>query len=157
MFPRVADVVITQAGSFAARFGARLVFVYVDTDRYIVSRDSGGAVVSAPIDPDLVDDEPHGLPDELRARISSIVDGLGVQWTACVSAGDPAEALSKLADALNATAIVVGTRRPSRRSSVGEFFNGSVAVHLAHRQHRPVIVVPVAPVASNDALPWTAA
>ncbi|MEA9984217.1 MULTISPECIES: hypothetical protein [Subtercola] len=49
---------------------------------------------------------------------------------------------------------MVGTRRASGRSTVGEFLNGSVAAHLAHRQHRPVIVIPVAPVASDDALPW---
>jgi hypothetical protein len=35
-----------------------------------------------------------------------------------------------------------------------EFFGGSVAVHLAHRQHRPVVVIPLAPVAFRDELPW---
>jgi hypothetical protein len=35
-----------------------------------------------------------------------------------------------------------------------EFFAGSVAVHLAHRQTRPVVVIPTSPVPQGAALPW---
>lgn len=59
-----------------------------------------------------------------------------------------------LADELEGDAIVVGTRKPGLRTTAHDFFNGSVAVHLAHRQHRPVIVVPLNPVASGESLPW---
>ena len=55
---------------------------------------------------------------------------------------------------LDARYIVVGTREAGLRGSVREFFNGSVAVHLAHRQHRPVIVVPLAPIEGGEKLPW---
>ncbi len=156
VFPRVPDLVLTQAVVFAKQFGARLVLAYVDTERYVVSRHGRGAVVSAPIDPDVGDDEPNDFPADLLEHITSAIGDSDVEWAIRLSAGDPADALSTLADALDATAIVVGTHRPSVRSSVGEFFNGSVAVHLAHRQHRPVIVIPVAPVASDDAVPWAA-
>jgi hypothetical protein len=37
---------------------------------------------------------------------------------------------------------------------VREFFAGSVALHLSHRQARPVVVVPLAPVSRAQALPW---
>ena len=40
------------------------------------------------------------------------------------------------------------------RASMREFFRSSVAVHLAHRQHRPVLVVPLSPVDDGRALPW---
>jgi hypothetical protein len=29
-----------------------------------------------------------------------------------------------------------------------------VAVHLAHRQHRPVVVIPLSPVPAEEHLPW---
>jgi nucleotide-binding universal stress UspA family protein len=50
--------------------------------------------------------------------------------------------------------IVVGSRRRGVRSGLKEFFGGSVAAQLAHRQHRPVVVVPVAPVPLDTPLPW---
>jgi len=155
VFPGVPDDVVSQAVVFAERFGAQLVFVYVDTGRYVVGRNGTGEVVSAPIDPDLADDDPGMFPADLREHLASSV-AVGIQWSTLLSAGDPADALAQLAEERDATAIVVGTRRASVRSTVGEFFNGSVAAHLAHRQHRPVIVIPVAPVASDEALPWAA-
>jgi hypothetical protein len=50
--------------------------------------------------------------------------------------------------------IVVGSREAGLRGSVREFFAGSVALHLSHRQARPVVVVPLAPVSRAQALPW---
>ena len=46
------------------------------------------------------------------------------------------------------------TREASVRETLREFFQGSVASHLAHRQHRPVLVVPLNPVAGSEPLPW---
>ena len=68
-------------------------------------------------------------------------------------AGDCAHALGKLAETLRAEVIVVGSRRRGVRSSIQEYLGGSVAVHLAHRQHRCVVVVPVSPLPAGD-LPW---
>ena len=39
--------------------------------------------------------------------------------------------------------ILDGLIKARIRSSMHEFFGGSVAAHLAHRQPRPVVVVPV--------------
>jgi len=38
-----------------------------------------------------------------------------------------------------------------------EFLNGSIAAHLAHRQRRPVVVIPLSPVREGEALPWQGA
>ena len=63
-------------------------------------------------------------------------------------------ALARLADICGVEMIVVGSRRRGVRSGLKEFFAGSVAAQLAHRQHRPVVVVPVHPVAAGTPLPW---
>ena len=52
----------------------------------------------------------------------------------------------------DAELIVVGSRS-GVRASMREYFGGSVAVHLAHRQHRPVVIVPLAARAESP-LPW---
>ena len=69
-------------------------------------------------------------------------------------AGDRAYALARLAEICQVEAIVVGSRQRGMRSGLKAFFGGSVAAQLAHRQHRPVIVVPVAPVEAGAPLPW---
>ncbi|MCU1476076.1 MAG: hypothetical protein JWQ64_769 [Subtercola sp.] len=154
VFPGQPDPVLAQAAQFAARFDAVLVCAFIDQTRYVVSRNADGTVISAPMDPDIPDDLKLDFPPELADHLASILDPLGVRWSTLRSAGDPADSLGSLAEALDAVAIVVGTHRSTARSSIAEFFNGSVAVHLAHRQHRPVIVVPVAPVERGQALPW---
>jgi hypothetical protein len=35
-----------------------------------------------------------------------------------------------------------------------EFFTGSVAVQLAHHQHRPVLMIPLDPTGPDAPLPW---
>ena len=50
--------------------------------------------------------------------------------------------------------IIVGSRRGGLRVSMHEFFGGSVAAHLAHRQSRPVVVIPLSPVPAGGRLPW---
>jgi nucleotide-binding universal stress UspA family protein len=99
-----------------------------------------------------VEDETFDV--ELESDIRATMNGRGVPYTLRQLAGDPAWALARLADEMDARYIVVGTREAGLRGSLREFFNGSVAVHLAHRQHRPVIVVPLAPVSGSQALPW---
>ena len=50
--------------------------------------------------------------------------------------------------------IVVGSRRGGIRATMHDFLGGSVAADLAHRQHRPVVVIPLSPVPAGDRLPW---
>ena len=77
-------------------------------------------------------------------------------WTARQLVGDPALAIKQLATKLDAQLIVVGTRKRGIGESIREFFTGSVAARLAHRQHRPVLVVPLQdPVPDTQPEIWT--
>lgn len=176
------DAVVREAARFAARLGADLVCASVDVGRYIVQEHPDGTVTSAPVDPDLPELGEAVFDPEIEARLRELLgspddntgdntgddtgghaetagsagDGTAahVSWSTRALVGDPAHALARLADALDADAIVVGTRDTGIRAGIQEFFSGSVAVHLAHRQHRPVIVIPLTPVDGEGALPW---
>ncbi|TFC71298.1 universal stress protein [Cryobacterium sp. TMS1-20-1] len=154
VIPGQPDAVVLEAAAFAARFQAELVCATVDAGRYFVDEFADGGVISLPVDPDLDDTDDDGFSVALRAHLATLLDGSNLVWSTRAVAGDPARALAHLADTLDAAMIVVGTRESGVRASVQEFFGGSVAVHLAHRQHRPVVVVPLAPVAFRDELPW---
>lgn len=73
-----------------------------------------------------------------------------VPWTFHYLAGRPDRALTHLARAVDAAAVVVGTRAPGTGARLRELVDGSVAVHLAHHQHRPVLTVPL------DVVDWSA-
>lgn len=143
--------VLHAAVDFAERFRARLTCAHVDSSRYPVEHHPDGTVRSAPLDPDTPDDGTDGLQAELATAVGQVL-GDRRPWELRMLAGDPATELARLADALDAAMIVVGTREAGMRSSLHEFFTGSVAVQLAHRQHRPVVVVPLNPVSGDQ--PW---
>lgn len=150
------DAVLHEAARLARDLGEDLVCAHVDLERYTVGEKLDGGVTSASIDPDTdTDDDVEGDFDAaLAAHIDDVLAGTGVEWTGRELAGDPARALGRLADVVHARYIVVGTREASVRETLREFFQGSVASHLAHRQHRPVLVVPLSPVTDGRALPW---
>ncbi|KHK95829.1 hypothetical protein LK09_17520 [Microbacterium mangrovi] len=143
---RMPPAVLVEAGRLARDLGAELVCGHVDRGQYAVSEDPDGTVHSRPIDPDLPGQPDAVFPEELTAHIREVLAASGcgdVAWSGRELAGDPAHALAHLADVLDARLIVVGTHEPGVRGGLREFFQGSVATHLAHRQHRPVLVVPV--------------
>lgn len=146
--------VLEAAARLAGDLGLPLVCANVDPDRYLVSSYVDGTVVALPYDPDLPETEEERFDPELEAHIHGVLEGRGISYTLNQLAGDPAWALARLADELDARYIVVGTRDAGLRGSLREFFNGSVAVHLAHRQHRPVVVVPLNPMPGAQKLPW---
>ncbi len=147
--------VLEQAAKLADDLDVPLVCANVDPNRYLVSSYVDGTVVALPYDPDLPEQEEKKTFDpDLAAHIRSTLEGTAVRYSLEQLAGDPAWSLARLADEMDARYIVVGTREAGLKGSIREFFNGSVAVHLAHRQHRPVIVVPLAPVSGGERLPW---
>ncbi|MCK8609287.1 universal stress protein [Agromyces sp. C10] len=177
--PGQPDAVVIQAAALAAQLDARLVCATVDRGRYVVEERPDGSIRSAPVDPDVPEaDLPDvhlpelSLPEadaagttgraagadridpDLESRLGRLLDPTGVAWETRALAGDPAHALARLADTLDAAMIVVGTHSGGLRGSLRELFTGSVAAHLAHRQHRPVVVIPLAPVGFDAALPW---
>lgn len=147
-----SDVVLQQAVRFARALSAELVCAHVDVGRYVVEERADGTVVSRPLDPDLPELADSDFDPALAAHVRSVVGALPVTFREL--AGDRAYALSRLSDICGVDVIVVGSRRRGVRSGLKEFFSGSVAAQLAHRQHRPVVVVPVDPVAAGTPLPW---
>ncbi|MEG2927695.1 MAG: universal stress protein, partial [Glutamicibacter sp.] len=91
------------------------------------------------------------VSEELAWEITSVITG--VELESYTVAGDPAKVLAAVAEQLDAQMIVVGTRRPGIRSKMAQLMDGSIAVALAHKQHRPVLVIPQQPAQENE-LPW---
>lgn len=149
-----SDPVLLEAARLARDLGAALVCAHVDADRYTVEEHPNGTVTSLPLDPDLpeLDDEP--LDSEMASHVERVLSQTGVSWSFRSLAGDPARALSHLAEGVDARFIVIGTHDARRGAGIREFFRSSVATHLAHHQHRPVVVVPLSPVIDGGALPW---
>ncbi|MFT4051065.1 MAG: universal stress protein [Microbacterium sp.] len=144
--------VVREAARYAKLFDAPLIVAHVDVTRFLTYEDPDGYVHSAPIDLDLAIGEVHLA--QVKAAVASALGDLGVDWTVRQLVGDPALALKHLAEQEQARLIVVGTRRRGLGESIREFFTGSVAVRLAHRQTRPILVVPLeAPVADEDLWP----
>jgi nucleotide-binding universal stress UspA family protein len=153
--PDQPSVVLEAAVRFARAFDAELVLVHVDASRMITGFDPDGALLTTPIDPDGDGGEPV-LPVGLEAELADRLAGAGVRWSVVAVAGEPADALMHEADRVQAELIVLGTR-DRRWQGVREFFAGSLAARLAHRQARPVVVVPVAPASPGERLPWDVA
>lgn len=147
-------VVVQQAARFARHFDAVLVCANVDPGSYVVAEHPDGSVDTRPIDPDLPDWTSSPFDDELASRIRTLARQEQVEVRFRELAGDIGHALGRLADTLSAEMIVVGSRRGGLKTGMHDFFGGSVAVHLAHRQRRPVVVVPVSPVPAGSRLPW---
>ncbi|MFZ1411718.1 MAG: universal stress protein [Micropruina sp.] len=142
--PHQPDAVLLTAARFARRFEAELVCAFVVTGNYVVDEDALGGVTSRPVDADAEDWSEGAFDAGLLAELPRL---LAVQpWSTRTLAGDPAEALARLADRLDAAMIVIGTHRPQHRRSLRDLLGASVGVHLAQRQHRPVVVVPLDPI-----------
>ena len=77
-----------------------------------------------------------------------------MSWEFRYLAGRADRALTHLARAVDAAVIVVGTRRPGGGGRMHELLQGSVGAHLAHHQHRPVLVVPTEVVDWKTPLQW---
>ncbi|MBF4562712.1 universal stress protein [Microbacterium sp. VKM Ac-2870] len=146
--------VFKEAARYAKLFGAPLIVAHVDVTRFVTYEDPDGYVHSAPIDVDIAVGEM-----QLRAvqhDAESALEGAGVEWTVTQLVGDPALAIKHLAERAQARLIVVGTRRRGLGESIREFFTGSVAARLAHRQSRPILVVPLEDPVGDDEELWPA-
>ena len=143
--------VLQVAGEYARAFDAELVCVAVDAARYAYQELPDGTLLTAPIDPDLADGAPM-FSEERLAEIGDLLDPRGVRWSMRELIGVAADALMHVADEVDALMIVVGARPGGFRGALRNVFTGSVALRLAHRQYRPVVVVPTAPADTDAAL-----
>lgn len=141
--PKQPLTVLRQAARFARHFQAELVCANVDPGSYVVAEHPDGSVESRPIDPDQPEWNTAVFDGGLAHRIRSMADHEGVSVEFRELAGEIAHALGRLADVLDAEMIVVGSQRGGLRSGMHEFFGGSVAARLAHRQPCPVVLVPL--------------
>lgn len=148
------SAVLREAARFARQFNASLMCAHVDAGSYVVTEHADGSVEGRPIDPDVLDWNSVVFDPVLADRIRSLAREEDVTVEFRALAGDVGHALSRLADVVDTQMIIVGSRRGGLRTGMHEFFAGSVAVHLAHRQRRPVVVIPLSPVAEHDRLPW---
>jgi len=146
--------VVREAGRYAKVLGAPLLVVHVDVTRFVTYEDPDGYVHSAPIDMNIGGGEAE--LERVKAEAGAVLDSTGVQWSARQLVGDPALAIKHLAEEVEARLIVVGTRKRGIGESIREFFTGSVAARLAHRQHRPILVVPLGDPVADDQEIWPA-
>lgn len=116
---------LAYAAGLARRDDAELVIAFVES----MTSATLWFFAGSPIIPDTAADLTEDLRDELS--------GVGVPWRFVSVRGDTAKELETLASACMADAIVVGRSR-----SVWHNFGGSVAVGLAKRARRTVLIVP---------------
>jgi len=148
------DHVLHDAARFATQFDAELICAHVNAGRFAVSEGADGQMTSSPIDPDYHDVREEEFDPTLAAHLATVLDPSGVRWSTRLLVGDTAQALGHLAETVDAAMIVVGTHERGFGGGVQEFFNRSIAVHLAHRQNRPVVVVPARAPGAESPLPW---
>ena len=132
--------VLGEALRYAKLLGSPLVVAHVDVTRFVTYEDPDGYVHSAPIDLNL--DAGAAEFEDVQKEAAAALQNENIVWTARQLVGDPALAIKQLANKLDAELIVIGTRKRGLGESIREFFTGSVAARLAHRQHRPVLVIP---------------
>ena len=144
VIPGQLAAVVQRAAVLAVGLGVDLVCVHVDVSTYEETLPDGSRILF-PIDSDGDFSYVEQTAEEMRAYLSEALADCRVGWSFRTMSGDPARALSDAADTIGASMIVVGTREPGVIHALEEVLVGSVAVHLAHHQHRPVLIVPLDP------------
>lgn len=145
--PDQSVAVVQEAARMADALDRPLVCAYVTEDSYLTEWDRAEVRDQASLHPVDVASEEENLALELAAAIGAALaslndDGVHPPWTLRILAGDPAKALGRLAEELDARLLVVGTRGRGVERALEEWLGGSVAAHLTHDQVRPVVVVP---------------
>ncbi|WP_291377768.1 universal stress protein [Demequina sp.] len=135
--------VVRSAAALADSLSASLVCVWADPRNIIVNVHPDGSIATIPMDPDAVDDADVPTDEEqLFARLEEALVGVPTPWRFHYASGAPARALHESAEDLDAVAIAIGTRQAGFGHWAIEKIDGSVAVRLAHHQHRPVVLIP---------------
>jgi len=129
--PGMPTQVITVAAQLAKDLQARLVCIHAQSGRYVTQKLVEGDLL----------DSAAPVGEDLAWELSLAITGLSFESYAVE--GDPAKVLAAVAEQLDAKLIVVGTRRAGLRQKVAELLDGSIALALTQKQHRPVVVVPL--------------
>lgn len=151
--PGQPELVALTAASWARATGASgLYFAYVDPNRLIVTEHPDGTVDHAPVDPDGADESWRAVQADIEHFLGEVLPD--VPWHFRYLAGRADRALTHLARAVDAAGFVIGTQAPGPAARVRGWLAGSVAVQLAHHQHRPVLVVPLQVIDWTAPSPW---
>ncbi|WP_345470789.1 universal stress protein [Glutamicibacter ectropisis] len=124
--------VLATAADLAKQLGDRLVCVHALSGRYVTEKIAEGDLLESA--------EP--VSEDLAWELSLSITGINFESYAV--AGDPAKVLAAVAEQQDARMIVVGTRRSGLRQKFAELLDGSIALALAQKQARPLLVVPLA-------------
>lgn len=143
VLPHQPLAVVEKATEIALSAGLELVLAFADVTSFPAAGDRDGHLAAQAIDPDGIDDDAAAISESLQSRIADQLDGTGVQWTFVTLAGEPARSLGRYAASINASMIVVGTKEHGLGPKFEGLVTGSVALHLAHRQNCPVLMVPL--------------
>ena len=153
--PGQAGLVAATAASWAKALGVPAYFAYADPNRVTEREFPDGTVQHSDLNPDVADDEHwRTRQDELETALTATLADAGIAWEFRYLAGRADRALTHLARAVDASAIVVGTRTPGHGARLHEFLDHSVALRLSQHQHRPVLVVPLTVVDWTAPSPW---
>ncbi|MEN8601580.1 universal stress protein [Microbacterium rhizosphaerae] len=150
--PGQSSRVLKEGAKYAKLLGAHLLVVHVDVTRFVTYEDPDGYVHSAPIDINVVAGETDLMA--VKQQASDVLSGSTLDWSVRQLVGDPAIAIKHLAEEIDAKLLVVGTRRRGLGESIREFFTGSVAARLSHRQTHPVLVIPLGEPVPDDEDVW---
>ncbi len=116
---------------------------FVDPASYLIEWTSGNKVLPISLDPFIdSNDETAIAAAQLTATLEQAAAGYGTAWSRRIIGGDPALALGRLAEAIGASIIVIGTRRPGLMGRVDEMVSGSLIHRLLTTQHIPVLGIP---------------
>lgn len=152
--PDQPPLVALTAASMALATGApALHFAYVDPSRYTVQEHPDGSVQHAPVDPDTDDRDWTHVDEQLTAQLQASMTDQSVPWRLHYLAGRVDRSLTHLARAVDAAAFVIGAHT-SRHRHIPDFMHHDIGVQLSHRQHRPVLVVPLRVVDWKGRAPW---
>jgi nucleotide-binding universal stress UspA family protein len=147
-------VALTASAWSDALGGVPLYFGYADPSRIVEDELEDGTVRHSDLDPDQADDSWLERDRKIRAFLDTVLAGHRAPWEFRYLAGRADRALTHLARAVDASAIIVGARHVSSTDRVREFLAGSVALRLTHHQHRPVLTVPLSVVDWKAPTPW---
>jgi hypothetical protein len=148
-------LVVLTAVSLASATGApALYFAFADPARFASEERPDGSVRYHPTNPDLDDDDLWpGREQRILAWVGAEMRDTDIPWHFRYLAGRADRALTHLARAVDAAAFVVAPQR-HRHQRIHDFMAESLPMQLAHRQHRPVVVVPLTVVDWHARAPW---
>ncbi|WP_161958481.1 universal stress protein [Ornithinimicrobium cavernae] len=134
--------IVTEVARLATTMSAGLVCAWVDSTQVIYGASLDGTRLITPLDPDQAAGTSEAVRERVHQHIAGVLGGTDVPWRLETAVGDIASGLTEVAEEWDADLIAVGGRRPGFGGWMNEVIGGSIAGHLVHTQHRPVLVIP---------------